>query len=116
VDCHDGIWDGSPPPQRPPSLRIIGATVTEGNAGTVPAAFTVTLSAPSAQPVTVQYVTADGSATAGSDYQTASGTLIIPAGQTTGTIAVLVNGDRFDAPWTRRERQHRTRGGSRAAS
>src|SRR6185436_5307943 len=46
----------------------------------------------------VSYATADGSATAGSDYQTASGTLTIPAGQTTGTITVLVNGDRLAEP------------------
>jgi Calx-beta domain-containing protein len=52
--------------------------------------------------VSVNYATADGSATAGSDYQAASGTLTIPAGQTTGTITVLVNGDRLGEPtaWT----------------
>ena len=32
---------------------------------------------------------------AGSDYQAGSGTLTIPAGQRTGTITVLVNGDRL---------------------
>src|SRR5690349_9763386 len=42
--------------------------------------------------------TADGTATAGSDYQAASGTLTIPAGQTSGTITVLVNGDRIGEP------------------
>jgi hypothetical protein len=45
--------------------------------------------------VTVNYTSADGSATAGSDYQSKSGTLTIPAGQTTGTITVQVNGDRL---------------------
>lgn len=40
----------------------------------------------------------NGSATAGSDYQAASGTLTIPAGQTSGTITVLVNGDRLGEP------------------
>jgi hypothetical protein len=71
-------------------------TVTEGNAGTRAATFTVTLSAPYAQPVTVQYATANGTATAGSDYQAArSGTLSIPAGQTMGTITVPVIGDRL---------------------
>src|SRR5215475_9670175 len=42
--------------------------------------------------------TTDGTATAGSDYQAASGTLTISAGQTTGTITVLVNGDRLGEP------------------
>jgi hypothetical protein len=48
--------------------------------------------------VTVAYATSNGTATAGSDYQAASGTLTIPAGQTTGTITVPVNGDRLGEP------------------
>jgi hypothetical protein len=95
---NDGIWDGSPPPPLPPSLRIGDATVREGNAGTALAVFNVTLSAPSALPVTVHYATANGTATAGSDYQARSGTLTIPAGQTTGMITVPVNGDRLGEP------------------
>jgi hypothetical protein len=91
VLVNDGAW----PDLNTPSLRIGDVTVTEGNTGTVAALFTVTLSAVTDQPVTVAYATASGTATAGSDYQTASGTLIIPAGQTTGTITVLVNGDRL---------------------
>ena len=42
--------------------------MVEGNAGTVNATFTVTLSAASTQTVTVTYATADGTATAGNDY------------------------------------------------
>src|SRR6185295_9854371 len=37
--------------------------------------------------------TADGTATAGSDYVAQSGTLTFPAGTTTQTISVVVNGD-----------------------
>ena len=37
--------------------------------------FTVTLSNPSYQPVTVDYATADGTARAGSDYTAVGGTL-----------------------------------------
>ena len=70
-------------------------TITEGNTGTRAASFTVTLSAASGQPVTVTYATANGTAAAGGDYRATSGTLTIPAGQTTGTITVLVNGDRL---------------------
>lgn len=44
----------------PPSLRIGGATVTEGNAGNVSAIFTVILSAASTQTVTVAYATGSG--------------------------------------------------------
>ncbi|HZS33338.1 MAG TPA: Calx-beta domain-containing protein [Methylomirabilota bacterium] len=79
-------------------LSISDAVVTEGNAGTTAAVFTVTLSPPSAQTVTVQYATANGTAVAGSDYQAASGTLTFNPGETTKTITVLVNGDTLDEP------------------
>ncbi len=90
VALNDGTW--TPPP---PSMTISDVTVTEGNTGTRSASFTVTLSAASNQPVTVAYSTANGTATAGSDYQARTGTLTIPAGQTTGTITILVTGDRL---------------------
>jgi len=68
--------------------------VTEGNTSTRAATFIVTLSAAYGQPVTVAYATSNGTATASSDYQAASGTLTIPPGQMTGIVTVLVNGDR----------------------
>jgi fibronectin-binding autotransporter adhesin len=46
----------------------------------------------------VDYTTADGTATAGSDYSAAAGTLTIPAGQTTGSIIVGVTGDNAPEP------------------
>jgi hypothetical protein len=76
-----------------PPLAITDVSRLEGNSDTTAFVFTVRLSAPSNQTVSVNYATADGTATAGSDYQATSGTLTIPAGQTTGTIIVLVNGD-----------------------
>jgi len=76
-----------------PSLSVSDATVTEGNAGTVNAVFTVTLSAASAQTVTVSYATANGSASAGSDYAAASGTLTFAPGTTSQTVTVAVTGD-----------------------
>ena len=56
--------------------------------------FTVSLSGPSTQTVTVEYSTADDSAVAGSDYVANSGTLNFAgtAGETQ-TISVTVNGD-----------------------
>jgi probable HAF family extracellular repeat protein len=81
-----------------PALTISDATVTEGNTGTTNATFSVTLSAPSSQTVTVGYGTADGTATAGSDYEAASGTLIFAPGETTKIITVFVNGDRLGEP------------------
>jgi hypothetical protein len=81
-----------------PRIRISDVTMKEGNSGTTAFAFTVSLSAAYDVPVTVAYATADSTATAGSDYQAASGTLTIPAGQTSGTISVLLNGDRLPEP------------------
>ena len=46
--------------------------------------------------MTVAYATADGTATAGSDYTAASGTLTFAPGATTQTIAVTVLGDLLD--------------------
>ncbi len=77
----------------PPVASLSGAVVVEGNDGTTSLVYTVTLSAISGLATTIAYATADGTATAGSDYVATSGTLTIAAGQTTGTITVLVNGD-----------------------
>src|SRR6185295_15159432 len=76
-----------------PTLTINNASVTEGNSGTTTATWTVTLSPASTQTVTVAYATANGTATAGSDYVTKSGTLTFAPGVTTQPISVTVNGD-----------------------
>ena len=75
----------------PPTLSINDATVTEGE--TAEALFTVTLSAPSTDAVTVGYATADGTAMSGDDYTTANGTLTIDAGKRFGMIGVTVLDD-----------------------
>ncbi|HUQ32902.1 MAG TPA: Calx-beta domain-containing protein [Pyrinomonadaceae bacterium] len=77
----------------PPSLSINDVSVAEGDTGTTNATFTVTLSAASSFTVTVNFATADGTATVGSDYQSTSGTLTFNPGETTKTIPVPVNGD-----------------------
>jgi hypothetical protein len=82
-------------PTPTPAMAINNISVTEGNNGTTNAVFTVNLSAPSASLVTVQYATANGTATAGSDYQASSGMLTFAPGETSKTISVLVNGDRL---------------------
>jgi CSLREA domain-containing protein len=76
------------------AFSINDVTVTEpSGGGSVNATFTVTLSAASTQTVTVDYATADGTATAPADYQSVFGTLVFPPGVTTRTINVTVNGD-----------------------
>lgn len=76
-----------------PSLSINDVSLIEGNAGTSTANFTVTLSAASGQAVSVDYATANGTATSGSDYVAASGTLNFTAGQLTQPVSVTINGD-----------------------
>ena len=70
-----------------PELRISDAApVAEGN----DAVFTVSLSTPSSQVVTVEYTTEDGTADAGNDYTTIAETLTFSPGQTTKIIRVPV--------------------------
>lgn len=81
----------------PPRVRIENVSANEGNAGTTTFPFTVRLSAPSSKVVSVSFATTDGTATiAGNDYMAATGTIDIPAGSTTGTVNVIVNGDAAD--------------------
>ena len=76
-----------------PSLSIDNVSVVEGNTGTINAVFTVTLSPPSAQTVTVDYTTANGTATAGSDYTAVGNSLTFAPGETTQPISIAVTGD-----------------------
>jgi hypothetical protein len=81
-------------PAARPQLSIANATVFEGDAGPTAAAVLVTLSAAFSDPVTFRYQTTDGSATqASGDYQSASGTVTIPAGETSAIIVVNALGD-----------------------
>ncbi len=82
----------------PPTLSINNVTQAEGTGGTTtPFVFTVSLSAASGKPITVDYATQDGTATvADNDYQERSGTLTFNPGQTTRTITVPVYHDDLD--------------------
>src|SRR5438477_202651 len=73
-----------------PALTIGDVTVTEGNSGTVDAVFIVSLAGASSQPVTVNFATADGTATAPSDYLANSGTLTFAPGESSKNIVVKV--------------------------
>ena len=76
-----------------PAISITDVTVTEGNSGTVNATFQVKLSAPSSQPVSVTFNTANRTASAGTDYVGTSGTVTFDPGETTKTITVVVDGN-----------------------
>lgn len=77
----------------PPALSVGNASTAEGNSGTTPLSFTVTLSHAASTAVSVHYATSDGSATAPSDYTAASGTLTFAPGETNKAIVVSVIGD-----------------------
>jgi uncharacterized membrane protein len=83
-----------------PNLSISDVSVTEGDSGTVNAVFDVTLSLPSSDVVTVEYITVDGTgengATAPDDYIAISGTLTFQPGETGKQITVQVRGDMID--------------------
>jgi chitinase len=69
--------------------------VVEGHTGVRPATFTVKLTSSSNVPVTVQFATVDGLATAGADYTATTGILTFGPGQTIQTVTVPVLGDRL---------------------
>lgn len=78
----------------PPTITIDDVPLNEGNAGTTSFTFTVSLSAPSGFPVSVDYATSPGTATAGTDYTTIpTTTLNIPPNTLSATITVNVAGD-----------------------
>jgi CSLREA domain-containing protein len=79
-------------------VSINNVTVTEGNTGAVNANFAVTLNKASGRTVTVDYATADGTATAGSDYTATTGTLSFTPAQISKAISVAVKGDLLHEP------------------
>ncbi|MBA4187849.1 MAG: endoglucanase [Planctomycetaceae bacterium] len=65
---------------------------------TVQATFVIQLSAPSSTTVTVNFATANGTATAGTDYVATSGTVTFMPGQTTASVTVTINADSMSEP------------------
>jgi hypothetical protein len=65
-----------------------GSATFSGNEGTT-ATITVQRVNGSSGAVSVDYATSDGTATAGSDYRTASGTLVFAQGETTKVFSVV---------------------------
>ncbi|MDE0150087.1 MAG: SwmB domain-containing protein, partial [Rhodospirillaceae bacterium] len=78
----------------PAGLSVADARADEGPDAAV--AFTVTLSRAAAGTVTVDYATADGTATAGRDYTQTGGTLSFAAGETEKTVSVPLLDDAHD--------------------
>ena len=75
-------------------LSVAEAEVGEGPGAVL--VFEVTLTRAAAQTVTVDYETADGTATAGEDYEAVSGTLSIEAGEAVASVQVSILDDSHD--------------------
>jgi len=73
-----------------PVLSVTSTAVQKPAAGSANAAFTLTVSPPSANVVTVNYATGNGNAVAGTHYSATAGTATFPAGSTTQTVNVPV--------------------------
>jgi hypothetical protein len=82
----------------PPSVSVSDLTITEGNDGVRTALVTVSLSAASNKSIAVNFRTENGTATAGSDYQSANGSVTFVRGETRKAISIPVYGDRAVEP------------------
>ena len=78
----------------PLALSVADARIDEGPNAVL--AFQVTLNRAATGTVTVDYETADGTATAGADYTATSGTLTFDPGETAKTVNVTVLDDAHD--------------------
>ena len=82
-----------------PCLTISNVSLPEGNSGTTSFNFAASLNVAAATNVTFTATTADGTATAPSDYTALSAApFAITAGQLTTNVTVLVNGDTTPEP------------------
>lgn len=76
-----------------PTISINDVSVTEGNAGTKTATFTLSLSGTSIEAIAVRAITAPGTATAPSDYNAINSVVIFQPGTVTRTLDVTIIGD-----------------------
>ena len=83
-----------PQESNPSELSVADAEANEETETTI--RFVVNLEPASSETVTVDYTTADGTATAGQDYTAASGTLTFNGGETSKTVAVSIIDDTVD--------------------
>ena len=94
-DDHNPTWGpGGPVVTPPPTVSVADATAPEGSE----LGFAVTLSAPTAAPVTVTASTSSGSAASGTDFTAKSQAVTIPAGSTGASFNVQSTQDAADEP------------------
>ncbi|HPO12381.1 MAG TPA: Calx-beta domain-containing protein [Candidatus Hydrogenedentes bacterium] len=89
---------GEPLAEGVSAIALNGATVTEGDAGTVSMGFTLDIQPPNLNPIELEHATVNGTAIAGLDFTGTSGPLEIPANMSTYTINVAILGDALFEP------------------
>ena len=77
----------------PPRIFIDDARLTEGNSGPRNIVFQLRLSNPTSQTVSADYLTANGTAVAPSDYDARNGRVSFAPGITTASLSIPVRGD-----------------------
>jgi hypothetical protein len=87
------VNDDQPVLEQPSRISIDDVSTSEGNAGQTAFRFNVALDRAQSAPVTVDLATADGTATAPSDYAANTGTVTFAPGETAKAVTVQVNGD-----------------------
>ena len=94
ADLDDAEATGTIRNTEPSKLSVADAEASEEEDATLD--FVVTLDPAATATVTVDYATADGTATAGSDYTATSGTLTFQPGDTSKTVSVPITNDSLD--------------------
>ncbi|MBA2359661.1 MAG: hypothetical protein H0V79_01775 [Actinobacteria bacterium] len=84
---------GGGPVEKSRLLSVADASADEPTTGQAVLRFAVTLAPASTREVTVKWATSDGTATAGSDYVAAGGTLSFAPGETTQSVSVMLLAD-----------------------
>ncbi len=80
----------------PPTASIGDAELVEGDSGTSSMIFTVTLSSPAEEVVTIAYASVSGTAIAGEDFIAVNDVVSFAIAETEATIAMPIIGDRLD--------------------
>jgi serine/threonine-protein kinase len=97
VETYDCVRNPDPVGNLP-TISIADSRTNEGNSGSKPLSFKVSLSKASTSAVGFKIWTSNGLATAGSDYASASAVLSIPPGSTSANFAVTLYGDTVVEP------------------
>ncbi len=79
-------------------MSISDSYVRETITGTTEAAFTVKLSQPQDSDITFNYSTFEGTAAAGQDYLSSSGTVTVPTNSTSARFRITIHGDANPEP------------------